>query len=401
MRTKLFNAIKVSLLALSLSLGLSFVYAWTAPTQNPPAGNVSAPINTSATAQTKAGGLTVGSLDAGSGAILTTGNVTGWNLFANSVTTNALKIPGAIAGQVLTATDAQGTVAWQAVGGGVVTVAKMLSSNNSVHTSPITNVCTSGSVSIPSGVTTVVFYASGGAGADATATVGGGGGGGAFARDTTSSSWLFYLGGGGGAGLSGIGGAGSTFGTGLYVGAGGVQGSLAKGGGGSSSVVSPKGGDGTWGGNGGSGPIWGGFIGGVGGIPGMPGQSGTGGTTSGTGSGGLNAGLSAQPIAWAKAGVAYAGGGGADGARGGGGGGGGYGGGGSSSNGTAGGNYIYGGGGAGSSYIDSTKMYSVGNGLVAVDGLAGHTILLAGGTGGAPLSGTQGTGGCGSVTMWW
>lgn len=43
---------------------MSFVYAWTAPTVTPPNGNVSAPINTSATSQTKSGGLTVGSITA-------------------------------------------------------------------------------------------------------------------------------------------------------------------------------------------------------------------------------------------------------------------------------------------------------------------------------------------------
>lgn len=59
MRTQIFNSLKVVTLAVVLSFGLSFVYAWTAPTQSPPAGNVSAPINTSATEQIKAGGLGV------------------------------------------------------------------------------------------------------------------------------------------------------------------------------------------------------------------------------------------------------------------------------------------------------------------------------------------------------
>ncbi|MDO8604487.1 MAG: hypothetical protein Q7K40_03795 [bacterium] len=60
-------SLKVILLATVLSFGLSYVYAWTAPTATPPGGNVSAPLNTSATAQIKSGGLTVGSLDAGGG----------------------------------------------------------------------------------------------------------------------------------------------------------------------------------------------------------------------------------------------------------------------------------------------------------------------------------------------
>lgn len=59
---KIFNVAKVLVLALALSFGLSYVYAWTAPTVNPPNGNISAPINTSSTAQVKTGALTVGGL---------------------------------------------------------------------------------------------------------------------------------------------------------------------------------------------------------------------------------------------------------------------------------------------------------------------------------------------------
>lgn len=40
------QSLKVIMLATVLSFGLSYVYAWTAPTSTPPAGNVSAPINT-------------------------------------------------------------------------------------------------------------------------------------------------------------------------------------------------------------------------------------------------------------------------------------------------------------------------------------------------------------------
>ncbi|MBI5798874.1 MAG: hypothetical protein HZB10_03005 [Candidatus Yonathbacteria bacterium] len=116
----IFQSSKVVILALALSFGLSYVYAWTAPASQPPAGNVSSPINTSATAQTKAGGLTVGSiisgaatttslsvgsgkitttgsisggattvtsLNAGSGNISTTGSITGWGITANSLAT--------------------------------------------------------------------------------------------------------------------------------------------------------------------------------------------------------------------------------------------------------------------------------------------------------------------------
>lgn len=88
MTKQIFSAIKVSALALALSFGLSFVYAWTAPTQNPPAGNVSAPINTSATAQTKAGGLTVGGLTLPAGSTITGG---GANSTYGSLTVNGSK----------------------------------------------------------------------------------------------------------------------------------------------------------------------------------------------------------------------------------------------------------------------------------------------------------------------
>lgn len=66
MKTQLLNALKVFALALVLSFGMSYAFAWTAPAATPPGGNVVAPINTSATAQIKAGPLTVGSIISGS-----------------------------------------------------------------------------------------------------------------------------------------------------------------------------------------------------------------------------------------------------------------------------------------------------------------------------------------------
>lgn len=62
MKLELQNTIKVVILAIILSFGLSYALAWTAPTTTPPAGNVAAPINTSATAQTKTGTLSVANL---------------------------------------------------------------------------------------------------------------------------------------------------------------------------------------------------------------------------------------------------------------------------------------------------------------------------------------------------
>lgn len=79
------QSLKTLVLALILSLGLNFAYAWVAPTAPPPNGNADAPITTGSTAQTKTGTLTV----------------------------QGLKIPGSAVGQVLTAIDSAGTVAWQ------------------------------------------------------------------------------------------------------------------------------------------------------------------------------------------------------------------------------------------------------------------------------------------------
>jgi len=59
---KLSTTIKISALALVLSFGLSYALAWTAPTATPPGANVAAPINASATSQTKSGDLTLGRL---------------------------------------------------------------------------------------------------------------------------------------------------------------------------------------------------------------------------------------------------------------------------------------------------------------------------------------------------
>lgn len=56
---KIITTTKTVVLAVALSFGISFVYAWTAPTQNPPAGNVSAPINTGSVLQQKSGDFTV------------------------------------------------------------------------------------------------------------------------------------------------------------------------------------------------------------------------------------------------------------------------------------------------------------------------------------------------------
>ncbi len=60
--TKLLNALKLFSLAVILAMGLSYALVWAAPTATPPAGNISAPITTSATIppQVKLGSLTIG-----------------------------------------------------------------------------------------------------------------------------------------------------------------------------------------------------------------------------------------------------------------------------------------------------------------------------------------------------
>lgn len=77
MTNKIFSSLKVIALAVVLSFGFSYVYAWTAPSATPPTGNVSAPINTSATAQTKTGALTVGELTTTSALNMGTNNIVG------------------------------------------------------------------------------------------------------------------------------------------------------------------------------------------------------------------------------------------------------------------------------------------------------------------------------------
>ena len=61
---KLISTLKIVALALVLSFGISYVYAWTAPTSTAPGGNVSAPLNTSGTAQTKTGDITARTITA-------------------------------------------------------------------------------------------------------------------------------------------------------------------------------------------------------------------------------------------------------------------------------------------------------------------------------------------------
>lgn len=79
LREFLFRAVQVVVLSALAAGTFGIVVAWTGPSAAAPSNNVLTPINTGATAQTKSGGLTVGSLTTG-GAVTATGNITGANV---------------------------------------------------------------------------------------------------------------------------------------------------------------------------------------------------------------------------------------------------------------------------------------------------------------------------------
>ena len=100
MNKNIFQSFKIVALALTLSVGISYVSAWTAPTATPPGGNTVAPLNTGGTAQAK------------------TGNLSAWALTGNSVNTNTLKVVGGAAANRVLTSDAAGNATWQPAGAG-------------------------------------------------------------------------------------------------------------------------------------------------------------------------------------------------------------------------------------------------------------------------------------------
>lgn len=58
MNTSKITIFKILTLAIVLTMGLSFAYAWTAPTARPPKGNIAPPVTTSTASESKAGFLT-------------------------------------------------------------------------------------------------------------------------------------------------------------------------------------------------------------------------------------------------------------------------------------------------------------------------------------------------------
>lgn len=83
MKTNIFDALKVSALAIIISFGLSYTFAWTSPSTTPPTGNVSAPINTGGTAQIKTGNFTA--MNIGATSIIVTGIATTSDIYVTAV----------------------------------------------------------------------------------------------------------------------------------------------------------------------------------------------------------------------------------------------------------------------------------------------------------------------------
>ena len=68
------NYTRILLIAIALSIGVTYVYAWTGPTATAPGGNTPAPINVGTAAQTKSGKLTVAGFSANTVTVGTTSN---------------------------------------------------------------------------------------------------------------------------------------------------------------------------------------------------------------------------------------------------------------------------------------------------------------------------------------
>lgn len=281
MNKQILPTLKISLLAIVLSFGISYAIAWTAPTATPPTGNVSAPINTGATDQTKAGDLCT-----------TKGGTT------KCLSTAQFALPGI----TLTATPSSiqngqtSTLSWTATNSTSCTASNSWSGSKATSSSE-TTVALSGPLSytftltctgsggpsskdvvvqviaagssgpitgtgvwytIPAGVNKVTFTASGGRGLNGggsgdycyDGSAGGGGAGAYYGANIP----IVVVGGGGGGGVCQVGAAGgTTAGSGVGIGAlgyfggtnNGVSGSAGSGGrGGNKSTLSTGGGAG-------------------------------------------------------------------------------------------------------------------------------------------------------------
>lgn len=97
MKYHITQTFKVIALASVLSVGISYVSAWTSPTATPPNANVAAPINVGSTPQTKTGDLTVNKITAPTSCIGTdcrTAWPTGGDNLGNHTATQALSMGG-------------------------------------------------------------------------------------------------------------------------------------------------------------------------------------------------------------------------------------------------------------------------------------------------------------------
>ena len=199
----------------------SFVaFAWTGPTQTAPNGNVSAPINVGTTDQTKNAGLGINSLAVFGNSILQTASYLNWGVtsgsagygFRDNAGTMELKNSGG---------------AWQAI---ATTTSGGGSSNTGISAQIFTS---SGTFTVPSGVTSVKAVLIGGGGGGPTfGCVGGGGGGG------TATKWVTGL--TPGAAITVVVGAGGS--SGATGGASSFMGVIANGGFASGSTVGGTGG---------------------------------------------------------------------------------------------------------------------------------------------------------------
>jgi len=92
MKNQIIQTTKTIILALILTLGISYVMAWTGPTSTPPDGNTPTPINIGTTDQVKNGGLGINALSVfGTGylgkiKVNTTGDTGSWELYTNGDT---------------------------------------------------------------------------------------------------------------------------------------------------------------------------------------------------------------------------------------------------------------------------------------------------------------------------
>lgn len=227
--TKLPQTLKTIILATLISFGLSYVYAWTAPTTTPPGGNVSAPINTGNNTQYKAGNLVLNDSTTPfvNGLIVRYGNVgigtanpsTKLDV-AGTIKTTGLQFSPTTAGigKVLTS-DASGNASWGATPQTRVTgscaVGQAITAINADGTvscvavagvGGIQTFTSTGNFIVPSNVTSVAVKVQGAGGGGGGGYSAGGGGGGGYAVGTfavvAGSQYSVTIGSGGAGGMS-------------------------------------------------------------------------------------------------------------------------------------------------------------------------------------------------------